>query len=74
MQAKQIYLAEDGTQFDSADKAEMYESVVSLKPAIVAWAKENYNPRLTARYTNLLMFWEGSRDAALAAVPEASAD
>jgi len=74
VKSKQIFLAADGTQFDTAEEAEMYESVINLKPSISAWCKKNYNERLVTRYTNLLMFWEASRTKALVAVPEIGED
>jgi len=74
MQAKQIFLAEDGTQFESEEEAQSYESVMAMKPAVEKWVENHYdNKRFTARYTKIILAWEAVRAQVMQAVPETEA-
>ena len=69
--AKQVYMAEDGTPFDTLEQAQEYEAGAPKRQLITQWVKKYYNnDRLTKKHTNVIFNWEIHRDAALAAVPE----
>jgi hypothetical protein len=68
MKSKQIFIADDGTEFDSEKECQLYETVSEIRPYVTQFVEEHYqNNRLTSKHTNVIMTWEVHREKALAA-------
>jgi len=67
--AKQVFIAEDGTQFPTEEAVNHYEAQMPKKAAIQQWATEFYGSnRVITKNVNIIMAWESYRDSVLPAV------
>ena len=66
---KQVFMADDGTPFDTTEECDRYESVMGKRQVIKDWVESHYdNTRLTKKHLNVILTWESFRDDVLRAV------
>jgi hypothetical protein len=66
---RQIFIADDGREFDSADDCKQYEQMADIRNKIEEWAKAKHNEKKgqAARIMTGAVAWEAARDEVLSA-------
>jgi hypothetical protein len=64
---RQLFIADDGREFDSEDECQQYEEMADVRNKIEAWAQENHNEKKgqAARIVTGAVAWEAAREEVL---------
>jgi len=62
---KQVFVSEDGRNFDSAEACQRYEATMGQRATVERWANTVYGTKRgqSTRATNAVLNWEADRDA-----------
>jgi molybdopterin biosynthesis enzyme len=60
---RQLFIADDGREFDSADECQQYEQMADIRNKIEAWAQAKHNDKKgqAARIVTGAVAWEAAR-------------
>jgi hypothetical protein len=60
---KQLFIADDGREFDNAQECQQYEQMAEVRAKIEAWAKTKYADKKgqATRIVNGAVAWEAAR-------------